>query len=155
MSSNFKYCHTFQWLSRAFGLVNQLLLVTTISSYILQITVIIAHVTPHIKSSNFSSGHTAFLLELRNTNQVNSHSCILSYPLGTDHVQKTQPLYCCMTQTTLKISHVIAISPAQWHTDCCLATNYKHSSYCWVTLSDKVFLAPLPRYWRYSIDTLK
>jgi hypothetical protein len=27
---------------------------------------------------------------------------ILSYPLGTDHAQKTRPLYCCMAKTTQK-----------------------------------------------------
>jgi hypothetical protein len=29
-------------------------------------------------------------------------SRILLYPLGTDHAQKTQPLYCCIAQTTHK-----------------------------------------------------
>jgi hypothetical protein len=53
-------------------------------------------------SSNSSSGHSAVPLELRNSSEVNSHSRILSYPLGTDHEQKTQPLYCCMEQTTQK-----------------------------------------------------
>jgi hypothetical protein len=33
---------------------------------------------------------------------VNSHSSTLLYPLGTDHAQKTQPLYYCMAQTTQK-----------------------------------------------------
>jgi hypothetical protein len=46
------------------------LVVTTISSYTLKITVTIAHVTSHIKSS----GHTLLLLELRNSSEVNSHS---------------------------------------------------------------------------------
>jgi hypothetical protein len=41
-------------------------------------------------------------LELRNWNKVNSHSRILLYPLGTDHEQKTQPLCCCVAQTTQK-----------------------------------------------------
>jgi hypothetical protein len=27
---------------------------------------------------------------------------------------------------------------------CCLATSYKHSSYCWVRLSEKMFIALLP-----------
>jgi hypothetical protein len=31
---------------------------------------------------------------------VNFHSRILLYPLGMDHAQKTQHLYCCMVQTT-------------------------------------------------------
>jgi hypothetical protein len=47
-----------------------------------------------------------------------SHSRILSYPLGMDHTQKT--------------SYVIAISPVHWRADCCLAMNYKYSSYCCV-----------------------
>jgi hypothetical protein len=47
------------------------LVVTTISSYTLKVTVTIANVTSHTKSSNPSSGHTAVLLELRNLSQVN------------------------------------------------------------------------------------
>jgi hypothetical protein len=35
--------------------------------------------------------------------------------------------------------------------DFCLATSYKLSSYCCVTLSE-VFIAPLPSYTRYSIN---
>jgi hypothetical protein len=38
----------------------------------------------------------------RGSVEVNSHSHILLYPLDTDHAQKTQPLYCCMVQTTQK-----------------------------------------------------
>jgi hypothetical protein len=34
--------------------------------------------------------------------QAKSHSLILLYPLGTDHAQKTQLLYCCMAQSTQK-----------------------------------------------------
>jgi hypothetical protein len=34
---------------------------------------------------------------------------------------------------------------------CCLATSYKHSSYCYVTLSEKVFIVSLPIYTRYII----
>jgi hypothetical protein len=41
-------------------------------------------------SSNSSSGHIAVPLELWNSSEVNSQSRILSYPLGTDHTQKTQ-----------------------------------------------------------------
>jgi hypothetical protein len=126
-----------------FGLVNRFigssLVVTTISSYTLKITVTIAHVTSH---TNSSSGHTAVPSELRNSSEVNSHSRILSYPLGTDHAQKTQ--FCCtVAQTTQKTSHVITISPVHCRNDCCLATNYKHSSYFCVNLSEKVFIAPL------------
>jgi hypothetical protein len=125
------------------------LVVTTISSYTLKITVTIAHVTSHTKSSNSSSGHTAVPLELRNSSVVNSHSRILSYPLGTDHAQKTQ-FYCCVAQTTQKTSHVLAIFPVHWRAACYLATIYKHSGYCCVTLSE-VFIAPLPSYTRYNI----
>jgi hypothetical protein len=146
------YCHVFQWLSRWFGLANRFigswLLVTAVSSYTLKITVTITHVTSHTKSLNSSSGHTAVPIELQNSNEVNSHSRILSYPLGTDHAQKTQ-FYCCVAQTILKTSHV----PVHWFADCCLATSYKHSSYCWVTLSEKVLIAPLPSYVRYNITS--
>jgi hypothetical protein len=100
---------------------------TTISSYTLEITVTVVHVTSHTKSSNSSSGHTAVRLELRNSREVNSHFCILSHPLGTDHAHKTQ-FYCYVAQTTQKTSHVIAISPVHWRVDCCLETSYKHSS---------------------------
>jgi hypothetical protein len=117
-----KYIDVFQWLRRGFELVNQFigssLVVTTISSYSLKIT--IAQLTTHTKSS---------------------HSHILLYPLGTDHAQKTQ-FYCFVAQTTQKTSHTITISPVHWRADCCLATRYKHSSYCCVTLSE-VFIAPL------------
>jgi hypothetical protein len=78
-------------------------------------------------------------LEFQNSSKVNSHSLILSYPLGTDNAQKTQ-FYCFVAETTKKTSHVITISPVHWHADCCLATGYKHSSYCCVTLSE-VFIA--------------
>jgi hypothetical protein len=136
-------------LRRGFGLVNRFigssLVITTINSYTLKIAVTIAHVTSHAKSSNSSSGHTAVPLELQNSNEVNSHSWIFPYPLGTDRAHKTQ-FYCCVVQTTQKTSHVIAISPVHWHTDCCLAMNYKHLSYCSVTLSEKVFITPLPSY---------
>jgi hypothetical protein len=68
------YCHVFQWLRREFGLVNRFigssLVVNTISSYTLKITVTIAHVTSHTKSTNASSGHAAVPLELRNSSEV-------------------------------------------------------------------------------------
>jgi hypothetical protein len=124
------------------------LVVTTTSSYTLKITVTTAHVTSHTKSSNSSSGHIAVSFELRNSSELNSHSRILSYPLGTDHAQKTQ-FYCCVAHTTQKTSHVITISPVHWLAKCCLGTRYKHSSYCCVTLNE-VFIAPLPSYTRYS-----
>jgi hypothetical protein len=130
------------------------LVITTISFHTLKIAVTIAHVTSHIKSSNSSSGHTAAPLELRNSSEVNFHSCILSYPLGTDHAQKTQPLYCSVAQTTHQISRVITISPVHWRADCCLATSYKRSSYCCVTLSE-VFITPLPICTRYNITKNK
>jgi hypothetical protein len=125
------------------------LVITTISSYTLNIILTVAHVTSHTKPSNTSSGHTAVPLELRNSSEVNSHSRILSYPLGTDHAHKTQHLYCCVAQTAQKTSHVIIISPVHWRADSSLAANYKLSSYCCVTLSEKVFIAPLPI--RYNI----
>jgi hypothetical protein len=132
-----RYCHMFQWLSRGFGLVNRFigssLVVTTITSYTIRITVTIPHVRSHIKSSNSSSGHTAVLLDLRNSSTQNT------------------PHYCCMELTTLKASHVIATSPVHWRADCWVATSYKYSSSCCVTLSEKVFIAPLPSYARYGI----
>jgi hypothetical protein len=124
------------------------LIVTTINSYTLKFTLTIEHVTSHIKSSNSSCGHAAVPLELRNSSEVNSHSRVLLS--GTDHTQKTQ-LDCCLTQTTQKTSHVITILPVHWRADCCLATRYKRSSYCCVTLSEKVFIAPLRSYTSYNI----
>jgi hypothetical protein len=63
------YCHVFQWIRRGFELLNRFigssLAVTTIS-YTIKITVTIAHVTSHTKSSNSSSGHIAVPLQLRN-----------------------------------------------------------------------------------------
>jgi hypothetical protein len=148
------YCHVFQWLRRGFGSVNRFigssLVVTTIISYTLKFTVTTAHVTSHTKSSDSSSRHAAVHLELRNSSEVNSHSRILSYPLGTDHAQKTQ-FYCCVAQTTQETSHVRTISPVHWLADSCLATRYKHASYCCLTLGEKVFIAPLPSYRRYTI----
>jgi hypothetical protein len=53
--------------------------------------------------------------------------------------------FCClalgMMRTTLKTSHMIAISPVHWHTDCCLATSYKHWSSCCVRVSRGVYRA--------------
>jgi hypothetical protein len=46
---------------------------------------------------------------------------------------------------------MIAISPAHWRADCCLAASYKHSSYCWVRLREEVIIAPLPSYTHYVI----
>jgi hypothetical protein len=82
--------------------------VTIIRSYTLNIAVNIAHVTSHSFYTS-SSGHTVAHWELQNSREVNSHSNILSYPLGTDHTQKTQ-FYCCAGQTTQK-SYIITISP--------------------------------------------
>jgi hypothetical protein len=50
-----------------------------------------------------------------------------------DHAQKKQ-FYCCLAPTAQKSSHVVTIQRVHWRTDCCLATNYKHSSY-WDTAS--------------------
>jgi hypothetical protein len=54
-------------------------LLVVISSYALKITVTIAHVTSHTKSSNSSSGHISVPLELRNSSEVNSESESESY----------------------------------------------------------------------------
>jgi hypothetical protein len=63
--------------------------------------------------------------------------------------------FCClalgMARTTLKTSHVIAISPVDWRADCCLAMSCKHSYFYCASLSKKVFIAPLPSYTRYNI----
>jgi hypothetical protein len=142
----------FQWLRRGFGLVILFIwssiIVTKISPYTLKITVAIVHVTSHTKIYN-SFGHTAVSLELWKSGPVNSHSRIPSYSLGTDHAQKTQ-FYCCVAQATQKTSHVIAISLVHWRCDCCLATSYKHTSYCCVVLRD-VLIAPLPSSSLYII----
>jgi hypothetical protein len=100
-------------------------------------------ITSHTNTSNSSSGHNADPLDPRNSSEVNSRSRILSYPLGTDHAQKKQ-FYFCVAQTTQKTSPVTTISPVHWLTDCGLATSYKHSSYCYVTIRVTVFIAPLP-----------
>jgi hypothetical protein len=52
--------------------------------------------------SNSCSGHAAVLLELRNSSEVSSHSRFFLHVLGTDHAQKTQPLYFFMAQTIEK-----------------------------------------------------
>jgi hypothetical protein len=62
------------------------------------------------------------------------------YLLGTDHARKSQ-FYCCVAQTTQKKSHVLTISPVHCLADCCLATSYKHSSYCWVRVLRSVYRA--------------
>jgi hypothetical protein len=96
-----------------------------------------------------SQGHGGGIRPRLHTGVVNSHSHIFSYPLGTDHAQKTQ-FYYCVAQTTQKTSHAITISPVHWRADYCLTTSYKHSSYCYVTLSE-VFIAPLPSSTRYNM----
>jgi hypothetical protein len=116
------------------------LVVTTISSYTLKITIIVAHVTSHTESSNSSAGHTAGPLEFRKSSEVNSHSHILSYPVGTNHAQKTQ-FYRCVVQTTQKTYHVITISPVHRRADYCLASSYKYSSHCCVRVSRGVYRA--------------
>jgi hypothetical protein len=74
----------------------------------------------------------SFILSARTTHRKHSRSII------------------CVAQTTQKTSDAITISPVHWLADCCLATSYKHSSYFCVTLSEKVFIAPLPSYIRYN-----
>jgi hypothetical protein len=54
--------------------------------------------------------------------------------------QKTQ-FYCCVARTTQETNHMIAISPVYWRADCCLATSYKHSSYCCLRVSLGVYRA--------------
>jgi hypothetical protein len=113
--------------------VGSSLVVTTVTSYSAKVTVNTAYVTSHTKSSNSSSGHTTVPLELRNSSEVNFHYRVFPYPLGTDHAQKTQ-LYCCVAQTTQKISQVMTILPVHWRADYYLETSSKHSSYFCVTL---------------------
>jgi hypothetical protein len=108
-------------------------------NYTLKITVTIAYVTSHTKFQ-FFFWHTAVPLEIRNASEINSNSRIFSYPLGTDHAQKTQ-FYCRVLQTTQKTSHLITIPPVHWLADCCLAASYKHSSHCCVRVSWGVYRA--------------
>jgi hypothetical protein len=119
--------------------VGSSLVVTTTSSYTFKVTVIMVNVMSHTKSSEFSPGHTAVPLELRNSSEVNSLYHILSYPLGTDHARKTQ-FYCCVPQTIQKTSNVITTSPVHW---CLLlpSNELKHSSYCCVIVSRGVYRA--------------
>jgi hypothetical protein len=128
----------FHWLWHGFWLVNQFigssLVVTTISSYTLKITVTIAHVTTHTKSSN-SSGHTAVPFELRNSSQFPFPYSLIS----SRHGPRTENTVLLLRRAQ-KTSHVITISPVHWRADCCLATCYKHSSYRYVTLSEKMGL---------------
>jgi hypothetical protein len=83
------------------------------------------------------------------------------YSLRTDHAANTAPIVveACLPRryiatvaerTTYKASHMIAISSVHWRADCCLATSYKHLSYCWVRLHE-VFISPLPSYTRYNM----
>jgi hypothetical protein len=65
-----------------------------------------SNVTSHTKPSNTFSGHAAVLLKLQNSSEINLHSHIFLYLLGTDHAQKTQPLYYFMAKTTEKTSHI-------------------------------------------------
>jgi hypothetical protein len=114
------------------GFIGYLQVITTISSYTLNITVTIAHVTSYTKSSNASSGHTAVPLELRKASEVNSQSRILSYPLGTNHTENTVLLSLSADHTENESrDNYITSSLAR----CCLATSYKHSSYCCVRVS--------------------
>jgi hypothetical protein len=123
------------WLRRGFGQVNQFigspLVATIISSYTLKITVTIAHVTSHTKSSNSSSGHTAVPFELRNSSEVNSKVKVKSIPIPIfSHILSARTthrkqFYCCVEQSTQKTSHVITILPVH----CLLLRDLKRSVY--------------------------
>jgi hypothetical protein len=78
---------------------------------------------------------------------------VFSHILCTWTMHRKQ-FYCCLAQTTLKTSCVIAISPIHLCPDCCLTMSYKHSHYCCVTLSEKVCIVLLPSYTRYDISYL-
>jgi hypothetical protein len=65
-------------------------------------------------------------------------SGLVLYSRGTDNAENTVLLLRSADHIT---SHVIAISPVHWHADCCLATSYKHSSYCCVRVSRGVYRA--------------
>jgi hypothetical protein len=75
--------------------------------------------------SNFSSGHTAVPLEIRNSSPLSGFPYLL-LTFGTDHAQKTQPLCCCV------------ISPHRKHSflRCCVTSLH---------LLGSVFTEPLPR----------
>jgi hypothetical protein len=49
--------------------------------------------------------------------------------------------HCYVAQITQKTSHVVTISPVDWLADCCLATSYKHSSSCCVSVSRGIYRA--------------
>jgi hypothetical protein len=136
------YCHVFQWLRRRLGLLNRFigfsLVVTTISSCTLEITVTIAHVTSHNKSSNSSSGHTAVPLELQNPSHFPFPYSFISFW----HRPRTENTVLLLRSADhTEASHMITVSPVHWRADCCLATNCKHSSYCCVWVSRGVYRA--------------
>jgi hypothetical protein len=142
----------FQWLRRGFRLVNRFiessLVITTISSYTLKITVTIANVTSHTKSSNSSSGHTAVPLDLQNSIPIPVFSHIISAWTTT---QKTAPLLLHGTgHIENKSCDSYLASPFRC-VDCCLAMSYKHSSYCWWPQVRRLFIAPFPRYTCYNV----
>jgi hypothetical protein len=61
-------------------------------------------------------------------------SGLVLYSHCTDNVENTV-LLLRRADHIDNTSHVMAISPVHWRVDCCLATNYKHSSYCCVRVS--------------------
>jgi hypothetical protein len=65
------------------------------------------------------------LLKIILTNFTPTELCWLLHPLGTDHAQKTQLIYCCVS--VCLGSHVIAAQPVHWRAGCCLATTPHHS----------------------------
>jgi hypothetical protein len=70
---------------------------------------------------------------------LKTENCYICNCRYIDHAENTAPIvetcllsHCIATvaaRTPQKVSHVIAISPAHWRADSCLATNYKHSFY--------------------------
>jgi hypothetical protein len=52
--------------------------------------------------------------------------------LRTDHAQETRPLLLRSADRTGNTTHVVTTQRVYWRADDCLATSYKHSSYCCV-----------------------
>jgi hypothetical protein len=65
-------------------------------------------------------------------------SGLVLYSHGMDNSGNTVLLLRSADHTESR-SHTLAISPVHWRVDCCLATNYKHSSCCCMRLSRCVY----------------